>query len=72
MKTLLGGEDMSGWWDELDEALLRVLREGGPMTPAEVGRRLGLSETAVASASAMLAVEGKLRIGALEALDAGP
>ncbi len=60
---------MGGWWEDLDEALLRALREGGPMTPADLGRRLGLSETAVASASAMLAIEGRIRIGRLEAVD---
>ncbi len=57
---------MDEWWSDLDEALLRALRESGPMTLADLGRRLGLSETAVASASAMLAVEGKIRFTALE------
>jgi hypothetical protein len=50
------------WWDEVDEAVLDCLSGGASMAPADVGRRLGISEEAATSVIAMLAQEGKLRI----------
>lgn len=60
----VGGAE--GWWDALDAELLRCLAEHGPMAPAEVGRRLGISEAAAASALSMLAEAGKVRIRLVE------
>lgn len=55
-----------GWWDGLDAEILGCLAERGPLAPAEVGRRLGISEGAAASALSMLAQEGRVRIRLVE------
>jgi len=57
----------AAWWDSLDKELLEVLAEYGPMAPVEIGRRLGMSEDAVASILSMLASEGRVRIRLVEA-----
>ena len=58
---------MEHWWSEIDHAILRCLYEaGGAMAPADIGRRLGMSEAAARSALAMLAHEGKVRICQVE------
>ena len=54
-------DDVDRWWD-VDDELLRCLTEHGPMTPDELGKRLGMSETAAVSVVAHLAREGKARI----------
>jgi predicted ArsR family transcriptional regulator len=55
------------FWAELDEDVLRCLAERhGEMTPAELGGRLGISESAVCSVLAMLAETGKVRIRSVE------
>lgn len=55
------------FWSELDADVLRCLAEpSGEMTPAELGRRLGMSEQAVCSILAMLAEAGKVRIRSVE------
>jgi DNA-binding Lrp family transcriptional regulator len=57
---------MSEFWNDLDDDVLRCLATRSRMSPAEIGRRLGLSEDAVVSLVAMLAHEGKVRIGLVE------
>jgi AsnC-type helix-turn-helix domain len=57
------------WWADLDGEILRCLREGGPSTPAEVGRRLGVSESAATSLLCVLAGAGKVRISLVEPND---
>lgn len=59
---------MESWWTELDDAILACLAEEGPLAPAEIGRRLGLSEGAVVSLVNLLAQEGKVRICLVGAL----
>jgi hypothetical protein len=55
------------FWSELDEEVLDCLAERqGQMTPAELGGRLGMSESAVCSILAMLAETGKVRIRSVE------
>ena len=55
------------FWDELDGDVLRCLEDAhGAMAPAELGRRLGMSERAVCSILAMLAETGKVRIRSVE------
>lgn len=57
----------SDFWAELDEDVLRCLAERpGEMTPAELGSRLGISESGVCSILAMLAETGKVRIRSVE------
>jgi biotin operon repressor len=53
------------FWGELDTDVLRCLA-GGALTPAEIGRRLGISEQAVRSIVGMLAEAGRVRIGSVE------
>ncbi len=60
---------MSEFWDEIDDELLASLAARGSMTPAEIGRRMALSEDAVVSLVAMLAREGKVRIGVVESVE---
>ena len=55
-----------GWWDDLDIAVMACVRTNGVMAPAEVGRHLGLSESAVASLLCLLVMEGKVRICLVE------
>src|SRR5437660_12464062 len=49
---------MTDWWSELENELLSCVEEIGLATPAEVGRRLGFSETSAASLLAILVREG--------------
>jgi len=53
---------MTDWWAELENELLSCVEEIGLATPAEVGRRLGFSETSAASLLAILVREGKVRM----------
>ena len=53
---------MTDWWSELEHELLTCVEEIGLATPAEVGRRLGFSETSAASLLAILVREGKIRM----------
>lgn len=53
---------MADWWAELENELLSCVEEMGLATPAEVGRRLGFSETSTASLLAILVREGKVRM----------
>ena len=53
---------MNDWWAELEHELLTCVEEIGLATPAEVGRRLGFSETSAASLLAILVREGKVRM----------
>jgi hypothetical protein len=50
----------------LNAEILDCLAEGGAMAPADVGRRLGMSEGAAVSCLSMLAQEGKVRICLVE------
>jgi hypothetical protein len=55
------------FWNELDGDVLRCLdEEQGAMAPAELGRRLGMSELAVCSILAMLTATGQVRIRSVE------
>lgn len=55
------GPDPGSWW-EVDREILECLASHGAMTPAELSRRLGLSEGEATSLVAMLAREGRVRI----------
>jgi hypothetical protein len=51
------------FWGELDGAVLRCLSDHrGELSPAEVGDRVGISESAARSVLTMLAEAGKVRI----------
>jgi hypothetical protein len=57
---------MDGWWAEIEGQVQLCLERNGRMSPAELGRHLGLTESAVASVLSLLAHEGKLRIAQVE------
>jgi hypothetical protein len=50
------------WWDDLDAAVLACLKANGAIGPLEVGRHLGLSESAATSLICLRALAGKVRI----------
>jgi DNA-binding Lrp family transcriptional regulator len=50
------------WWGDVDAETLRCLSERGPMSPAELGKQLGISEDGATSLVSQLAREGKVRI----------
>lgn len=53
---------VDGWWTDIEEEVLTCLRGNGVMSPAEVGRRLGVSEDSAVSLLSILARRGKIRI----------
>ncbi|HYB43619.1 MAG TPA: AsnC family protein [Candidatus Methylomirabilis sp.] len=67
-----GREDRSmvDWWTETDRAILDCLRQSGPLSPTDLGHRLGLSAGEVTCFLSMLIGEGKVRIRAVELDDA--
>jgi hypothetical protein len=54
------------WWQDLDAAVMACLESNGALAPHEVGRHVGLSESAAASLLCLLALEGKVRICLVE------
>jgi DNA-binding Lrp family transcriptional regulator len=58
---------MKGWWDELDEEILGILRTGEPMETTQLAAKLGMSPEAVGSCLAMLSTSGRVRIRSVEA-----
>jgi len=68
MKTMSesNGHVVTDWWSEIDDEVLSQLQDGRPASPAEIGRRLGLSEAAVSSLLWGLACAGKIRIREVE------
>ena len=52
---------MADLWAEIDKAVLECVTAGHG-APAEIGKRLGMSEAAASSILTMLATEGKVRI----------
>jgi DNA-binding Lrp family transcriptional regulator len=50
------------WWGEVDRAIVESLIANGPMTPAELAKSAGISETEATAFLAVLAREGKVRI----------
>jgi hypothetical protein len=60
-------------WEEIDDAVLRVLAEGGGrLTLAQIASKVGMSEDAVRSIVSMLAEQKKVRIASVELPDAAP
>ena len=61
---------MNGFWDELDDEVLRLLSDR-PMTVAELAGRLGVSDAGMRSIVGMLACDGKVLIDRVEAATPG-
>src|SRR5262245_9262241 len=57
---------MADWWTELESAILNCLEHVGTVTPAEIGRRLGIPEAATASLLSVQVRDGKVRIRLVE------
>ncbi len=57
---------MDGWWDEVDEEILGILKADGPMETARLAAKLGMSTEAVGSCLAMLSNTGRVRIRSVE------
>jgi hypothetical protein len=53
------------YWADLNREILGCLAMG-PTSPREIGRRLGISESAAASCLSLLAAEGRVRICLVE------
>lgn len=58
---------MDTWWSEIDDEIMALLTANGPMTPADLARKLGMSTEAVCSCIGMLSERGKVRIRSVEA-----
>jgi DNA-binding Lrp family transcriptional regulator len=54
--------DAEDWWVTVDAETLRCLTDNGPMSPADLGKRLGISEDGTTSLISHLVREGKIRI----------
>jgi hypothetical protein len=63
------GLAMVDWWSETEHDIVECLRRDGALSPAELGRRVGVSETEAAMFLCMLAREGKIRIRLVESVD---
>jgi len=57
---------VDGWWDDIAREIDECLEERD-CTPAELGRHLGMSESAVASLICVLAADGRVRIASVAA-----
>ena len=57
---------MDGWWSEIDEQIEKALTRHGGLSPADLSREIGLSETATVSILSRLAAEGKVRMTRVE------
>ena len=60
---------MVDWWSETEHDIVECLHRDGALSPAELGRRVGVSETEAAMFLCMLAREGKIRIRLVESVD---
>ena len=60
---------MDGWWGEIDEEILGCLGANGSMSPKDLSRHVGLSESAVTSLLCLLAQDGKIEIRLVAAAD---
>jgi len=54
------------WWSLLDGEVLDCLACGRPVSPEEVGDKLGMSAAAAASLLTMLVHDGRVRITSVE------
>jgi hypothetical protein len=67
MKTSATAEHaiVEDYWADLNRDILSCLGTG-PLSPGEIGRRVGLSAGAAASCLSLLAAEGRVRICLVE------
>jgi hypothetical protein len=60
---------MVDWWSVTEHDIVECLHRDGALSPAELGDRVGLSETEATVFLCMLAREGKIRIRLVESVD---
>jgi hypothetical protein len=60
---------VDGWWMDIEREIDQWLDVLGDCTPAELGKHLGMTESATASLICVLAAEGKLRISRVSAVE---
>ena len=53
---------MDDWWSGIEREIHECLERHGELSPAELGRQLGMSEAATASLLALMSANGKIRI----------
>ena len=53
---------MEDWWSGIEREVYECLERHGELSPAELGRQLGMSEAATASLLALMSANGKVRI----------
>jgi hypothetical protein len=63
--TAIESAVVEDYWADLNRDILSCLAMG-PVSPSEIGRRLGISEGAAASCLSLLAAEGRVRICLVE------
>ena len=59
---------MQDWWYGIEHEILDCVRTRRDVTPAELARKLRMSEAGVNSLLAMMAAEGKIQIRAVGAV----
>jgi hypothetical protein len=59
---------MVDWWSETEHDIVECLSRDGALSPAELGRRVGVSESEASMFLCMLAREGKVRIRLVESV----
>jgi hypothetical protein len=60
---------MVDWWSETEHDIVECLRRDGTLSPAQLGQRVGVSETEATMFLCMLVREGKIRIRLVESVD---
>jgi hypothetical protein len=60
-------DPMDDWWGDIDNEILAALSTGEAMDPADIARRLGVSEASVTSLIWALVSQGKIRVRLVEA-----
>jgi len=56
------------WWSGIEREVYECLERHGELSPAELGRQLGMPEAATASLLALLSANGKIRISRVSSL----
>jgi hypothetical protein len=53
---------MDGWWDEIEREICACVARYGPLTSAELGRHLGMSEDTMVSVLRVLGPDSQVRM----------
>jgi hypothetical protein len=61
---------MVDWWSDTEHAIVECLASGGPMSPENLAKRVGISESETTAFLCMLAREKKVLIRLVDLKDA--